>query len=70
MIARDLSPLERRAEAAYLIYLEHLRTCPRCALGWTTKERCRGAVYLRHDLREARRAVARYEPRPQRTRRR
>ncbi|WP_282795196.1 hypothetical protein [Streptomyces sp. CC224B] len=69
MITRDQSPLERRAEAAYLIYMEHLRTCPRCGTGWT-KERCRGAAYLRDDLRRARAAVLRYEPHPRQPRRR
>ncbi|GHE98690.1 hypothetical protein GCM10018785_73310 [Streptomyces longispororuber] len=64
MITRSLSPLERRAEAAYLVHLEHLRTCPRCDLGWAAEERCRGGFYLREDLRRARRAVLRYEPPP------
>ncbi|GHE72772.1 hypothetical protein GCM10018785_46210 [Streptomyces longispororuber] len=67
-MAADASSLERRAEAAYLVYLEHLRTCPRCALGW--RERCRGAFYLCRGVRDARQDVLWAELPPPRPRRR
>ena len=51
------SPLEARAERAYLRLLDHLRTCPSCGTGWTGPPPCRGAHCLRRALRAAREAA-------------
>ena len=52
-----MTPLEARAESLYRVYLDHLRICPRCGTGRDRIEPCRGASYLRRDLRDARKAA-------------
>ncbi|MCI3929969.1 hypothetical protein [Streptomyces sp. AN091965] len=60
MMAPDLPPLEQRADNAYLMYLDHLRVCPRCGLSWKGR-RCPAGLFLKGNLRAARTAARLYE---------
>ncbi|GGV14710.1 hypothetical protein [Streptomyces spectabilis] len=61
MTSADPHPLEAVAERAYVAYLDHLWSCPRCGMSWRGKP-CGAGKYLRGNLRAWRTAVRRLCP--------